>query len=84
MNALGDWRYVTPEDIATFGGLDQRREALTPEGSIGANWLSKSVSVFARSSSVEADWGRAWFLQLLPHCPGSLTRPEIICGRKAP
>lgn len=41
MNALSDWRYVTPADIATFGGLERRREALTPEGLLGKTWLAK-------------------------------------------
>lgn len=41
MNAIGDWRYVTPEDIATFGGSEERQSALSTEGWIGAEWLAK-------------------------------------------
>ena len=43
MNAMGDWRYVTDKDIATFGGLEKRREALTPSGWLGRIWLTKLV-----------------------------------------
>jgi len=41
MNAMGDWRYVTDKDIATFGGSQQRRDALTPDGWLGQIWLKK-------------------------------------------
>ncbi|KAM0750927.1 Metallo-dependent phosphatase [Meredithblackwellia eburnea MCA 4105] len=46
MNALGDWRYVTKEDIATFGGARQRREAMGP-GWIGQTWR-QNYSITAR------------------------------------
>jgi hypothetical protein len=38
MNVLGDWRYVSPEDLAGYGGTDARRAAYGPEGPDGA-WL---------------------------------------------
>ncbi|KAH8927830.1 Metallo-dependent phosphatase [Atractiella rhizophila] len=47
MNALGDWRYVTPEDVATFGSARARRQAMTSEGWIGQSWL-KNYSTTAR------------------------------------
>ena len=46
MNAMGDWRYVTPEDIATFGGERQRRAAMTT-GWIGQTWRA-NYSITAR------------------------------------
>lgn len=46
MNAMGDWRYVTPEDIATFGGERQRRAAMST-GWIGQTWRA-NYSITAR------------------------------------
>lgn len=46
MNALGDWRYVTKEDIASFGGERQRRAALST-GFIGQTWRH-NYSITAR------------------------------------
>ncbi|GAA5824030.1 hypothetical protein JCM5353_007065 [Sporobolomyces roseus] len=46
MNALGDWRYVNPQDIASFGGERNRREALLT-GWIGQEWRS-NYSITAR------------------------------------
>lgn len=39
MNALGDWRYVTPGDIESFGGEQQRRRVMSEQGWIGQTWL---------------------------------------------
>ncbi|PWN21681.1 hypothetical protein BCV69DRAFT_311415 [Microstroma glucosiphilum] len=39
MNALGDWRYVTPGDIKSFGGEKARRHAMSSQGWVGRNWL---------------------------------------------
>jgi hypothetical protein len=47
MNALGDWRYVTKDDIDTFGGLAARRAEMAPDGSIGRAWLA-NYSLTAR------------------------------------
>lgn len=45
MNALGDWRYVTPGDVESFGGVAARRRAMSIEGWIGQAWLANySVS----------------------------------------
>jgi hypothetical protein len=41
MNAIGDWRYVTPDDIKTFGGSRARQEALSSDGWLGKEWLAK-------------------------------------------
>lgn len=65
MNAMGDWRYVTPEDIATFGGERQRRLALS-SGWIGQTWRS-NYSITARIP----------FTQSFPHLPKSLSTPKI-------
>ncbi|GAA5933032.1 hypothetical protein JCM3775_005294 [Rhodotorula graminis] len=46
MNYLGDWRYVTKEDIASFGGERNRREALLT-GWIGQEWRT-NYSITAR------------------------------------
>ncbi|SHO79846.1 Uncharacterized protein MSYG_4197 [Malassezia sympodialis ATCC 42132] len=40
MNALGDWRYVTPGDLASFGGHDARRHAMSTDGWLGREWLT--------------------------------------------
>lgn len=40
MNALGDWRYVTPGDIDTFGGKEARRAVMSTTGWIGKEWLA--------------------------------------------
>ncbi|EGG06288.1 uncharacterized protein MELLADRAFT_74879 [Melampsora larici-populina 98AG31] len=47
MNALGDWRYVTEEDIETFGGKKNRRKLMSSEGWIGESWL-KNYNTTAR------------------------------------
>ena len=39
MNALGDWRYVTPGDIQSFGGEMERRKMMSSEGWLGRLWL---------------------------------------------
>ena len=48
MNLLGDWRYVTKEDIATFGGEERRRHAMSADGWIGKSWGGENYSVTAR------------------------------------
>ncbi|ORY65637.1 Metallo-dependent phosphatase-like protein [Leucosporidium creatinivorum] len=61
MNALGDWRYVTKEDIASFGGERQRRAALST-GFIGQTWRH-NYSITARVP----------FTQSFTSLPSSLT-----------
>ena len=39
MNLVGDWRYVSPEDVDEFGGMEPRKAALSPDGVYGA-WLA--------------------------------------------
>jgi hypothetical protein len=41
MNALGDWRYVTQEDIKTFGSIRARQDALSEDGWLGQEWIAK-------------------------------------------
>ncbi|WFD34870.1 hypothetical protein MCUN1_001714 [Malassezia cuniculi] len=38
MNLIGDWRYVTKGDVESFGGIAERREAMS-KGWIGRDWL---------------------------------------------
>ncbi len=48
MNAIGDWRYVTADDIATFeGGGQGRRNTLSVDGWLGKEWLA-NYSVVAK------------------------------------
>ncbi|OAV93695.1 hypothetical protein PTTG_06591 [Puccinia triticina 1-1 BBBD Race 1] len=47
MNALGDWRYVTKEDIETFGSAESRRKVMSTQGWIGKSWIA-NYSVTAR------------------------------------
>lgn len=35
MNVQGDWRYVTPGDVAAYGGMDARRAAFSATGDSG-------------------------------------------------
>ena len=39
MNIRGDWRYVSPKDIQSFGSLDERKAALQPQAEWGL-WLA--------------------------------------------
>jgi len=48
MNLRGDWRYVSPADVAEFGGVKARQAALLPAGDVGA-WLR------GRDSAVQID-----------------------------
>jgi hypothetical protein len=41
MNLRGDWRYVSEEDVAEFGGLEARKAAFAAEAPIGA-WLREA------------------------------------------
>lgn len=40
MNAIGDWRYVTSEDIKRFGSIEERRQSLSVDGWLGQEWLA--------------------------------------------
>ena len=42
MNLVGDWRYVSPEDVEGYGGLEARKEAYGADGSHGA-WLREQA-----------------------------------------
>ncbi len=45
MNMMGDWRYVTPQDVADFGSVDARRAAFTVEGSLGSWLIERDVAL---------------------------------------
>ncbi|KAF8573536.1 Metallo-dependent phosphatase [Ramaria rubella] len=46
MNILGDWRYVSQSEVATFGSIEQRQAAITT-GPIGSAWI-QNYSVTSR------------------------------------
>lgn len=46
MNAIGDWRYVYPTEIATFGGVEARQKMLAT-GHIGRAW-AKNYTIAGR------------------------------------
>ncbi len=56
MNLLGDWRYVSPEDVAGFGSVEARRAAFAPDGPLGARLLA-SPMVLALDRVVYAHGG---------------------------
>lgn len=41
MNAIGDWRYVTHDEIRHNGGTQQRMKDLSDDGWLGKEWLAK-------------------------------------------
>ena len=61
MNLLGDWRYVSPEDLAGYGGEAARTAAWAPEGHDGAWTLGHDIvaqvdgTIFAHGG-VDAHW----------------------------
>lgn len=44
MNMMGDWRYVSPEDVSDFGTEDARRAAFAADGELG-RWLRERPMV---------------------------------------
>ncbi|KAF8514535.1 Metallo-dependent phosphatase-like protein [Hysterangium stoloniferum] len=44
MNALGDWRYVLQDEIATFGSI-QKRQAAIANGFLGSAWTQNYTAV---------------------------------------
>lgn len=63
MNLRGDWRYVSPEDLAGYGGLDARRAAFAPGGVDGAWLLAQDLvaevdgTVFVHGG-IDGSWAR--------------------------
>lgn len=51
MNMVNDWRYVTPGDIASYGGPEARKEAWSKHGSLG-KWLRHKDTVLVKGDSV--------------------------------
>lgn len=49
MNALMDWRYVTPGDLKSFGGAKARRHIMSTDGWIGQDWSAN----FSISHTIE-------------------------------
>lgn len=60
MNVQGDWRYVTEGDVATYGGMEARIQAFSPDGESGA---------FVRSHDAVATVGDTVFVHagIPPH-----------------
>lgn len=56
MNLTGDWRYVSPEDVADFGSVEARVAAFSPDGSLGA-WLRQRPAVAQVGATVFAHGG---------------------------
>ena len=91
MNLTGDWRYVTPGDIAGYGGQQARQAALASEGEDGAWLRQRPVSVkvgrtvFAHGGITPAmaeqglDRLNAWALAAVR----GLASPEVL-GREGP
>lgn len=50
MNMVGDWRYVHPDDIASFGGKQARIEAFSKEGWIGSDLFKWNLTAKVGSS----------------------------------
>lgn len=63
MNLLGDWRYVSPEDVAGYGGEAARRAAFAPTGEDGAWLLARDIAVDIEGTvfvhgGIDARWAR--------------------------
>lgn len=54
MNAIGDWRYVTPGDVQSFGGVTERRHAMSINGWIGQDWIN-NYNITATVSLLPSD-----------------------------
>ena len=67
MNALGDWRYVTPGDVDSFGGPVARRKAMSDKGWIGQDWI-QAFNVTASVPLVPVDH---------PHLPRGYRPPHV-------
>ncbi|CDH59298.1 serine threonine protein [Lichtheimia corymbifera JMRC:FSU:9682] len=50
MNMVGDWRYVHPDDIASFGGKEARIKAFSKEGWIGSDLMKWNLTAKVGSS----------------------------------
>ncbi|GAA6018159.1 hypothetical protein JCM8202_000204 [Rhodotorula sphaerocarpa] len=70
MNELGDWRYVTKEDIASFHGERNRREAFLT-GWIGQEFRS-NYSITARVPFLPTDDDSSPFFARAPRLPATL------------
>lgn len=63
MNLTGDWRYVSPEDLAGYGGEAARKAAFAPTGEDGRWLLERDAvarvgdTVFAHGG-VDANWAK--------------------------
>jgi hypothetical protein len=56
MNMLGDWRYVSPEDLNSYGGEEARKVAFSSTGEDGS-WLRSLDGVAKVGSTVFAHGG---------------------------
>jgi hypothetical protein len=44
MNIKGDWRYVSPADVTSFGGLEERKKSFSP-GGFWSEWILSHEAV---------------------------------------
>ncbi|KAG8877968.1 hypothetical protein FRB98_006424 [Tulasnella sp. 332] len=84
MNLVGDWRFVPPSEISTFGGIEARQKILT-SGWIGAAWranysISTRLPLHPSMGTINTDYDEttAASLQDLSHaalsfCHGGLS-----------
>lgn len=56
MNLVGDWRYVSPEDVKDFGSVEARKAAFAPTGALGS-WLLRRDAVVMVDGIVFAHGG---------------------------
>lgn len=59
MNMQNDYRFVTPEDIASFGGLEARKKAWSKTGWIGS--YLRELGVAAWVQDVQGELGTVFF-----------------------
>lgn len=86
MNLMGDWRYVSPEDLAGYGGEAARRAAFAPDGPEGAWVLAHDVvaqvdgTVFVHGG-IDARWAAYGVRGLNAMARAAMTRqgpPEVL------
>ncbi len=91
MNLTGDWRYVSPDDIADFGSPEARRAALSPDGPLGAWLLERDavvqvgdiVFVHGGVGSTWAEHGAAGLSDLVRAALTGKASPEVL-GSEGP
>ena len=78
MNLVGDWRYVTPGDIASFGG-SKKREAAMRTGWLGNEW-HKNYQAVARVPLLEGALPRGYEPPAIGLAHGGMSPPFAALG----